>query len=704
MPGFQFTDNQPVVSLPTEDPVKVVDYIEKCTIESEKNRNRFAIMTGSWLQDADKCEQLFYGILYTERQKMKYECKPDEYAYYVRFNAQLLTQFDFKEHVKTVDDGETVNPKEQLDAISMSRVLQYCQKRNNTNEKEEDELLFVGIHGNGIEKFQPSVDEDGRPWPGHETFNPRYFGISPGATSVEDCVWCFYRRPVSVHELKEAYPDQAENIKADPSISIDAQSPTTDGTGFNVTFSAIGNGAKVLGDFVQDIFSGETRGQQAYLTEFYFRDPAVIEIGSEDELKEWINSNAGFGGEQFRNKSFQEYSMKLANALENGEKLTVKKYPFGRRIMTACKLKLEDIPNPYPWFPFIMTKCYRRPKEAWAKGIIHTIREPIQNKQMIMAGCAANTDYRQRSAYFATGSPQLQQIKKIPTGPNELMYLGPQGSKIEAIPVPPIVTQDSITLAENRRRDAEMTSGLESVLGGVNQTGTYSGVQFEKQADLAMGKVAPRYRELTRTRQKRGEWYLWFIQNYMTDERRLEFLTEAEGQRYMVLNQMASDAGAPVIQNDVTKGKFHYFIEIGINRPMSKQERSRQTQEAAEIMAPFAPLLAAQMKLEAMDMPGKYELLDKFKKALESKQEQEMRMQQTQMKMAQDKQALEANKIERELDVKEVQAGAQVQESMAWVLQGLSKAGIQVPPEVIAELGFVAKDVTAQTAETEVGV
>lgn len=705
MPGYQFTDNQNVEAPASEDPKVIVSFVEKCIAESNLNRNRFAPLTGSYLQDADKCDQLYHGHLYSKRQKKEYECKPDSYAYYVDFNALLLMAFDYKEEVRSIDDGDKSSQSQALDALSMSRIIQYCNKKNRTPEKEEDMLRFSGIHGNGVDEFQPYTDEDGRSWPGYDTFHPKYFGISAGATDVDDAFFVYKRIPVPVAELKQAFPDFSEQIKPDPEISLDTADSDTS-TGFSAIFSGIGQGVRVGSDNMRDGAMQQHAGKNAWLTKLYFRDPTRIKISTEEDLDGWINSNSAFGGKIAKLKVRENYLRKMASEVLNGG-MDVKKYPFGRRISVACKLRLEDVANPYPWFPYSITKCYRKPKEAWAKGVIHKIREPIQNMQMILAGSAANTDYRQRASYVVTGPSTLEnKLKKVPMLPNSVTYIGPVGSKLEAVPVPTLGPQDAISLAEIRRRDAEMTGGLESVLGGVNPAGVYSGLQFEKTLEQARGKVKPRYQELSRTRQRRGEWFLWFIQNFMTDERKLEFMTETEGNIFMTINKMVMDGNQVQYENDVTRGKFHYTIDIGLNLPMTVQERMKQAQEAAELMMPFAPALATEMKLRAMDMPGKYEIIQKFKEAVKSKEEEQARAMQNQMLMQKEQMDLQKNKMERELDVKEVEAGAKVQEAGSWVLSNfmdaLGKHGFAVPKEVMEsiaqEMGIAALETSEKVS------
>jgi len=244
-----------------------------------------------------------------------------------------------------------------------------------------------------------------------------------------------------------------------------------------------------------------------------------------------------------------------------------------------------------------------------------------------------------------------------------------------------------------------MTAGLESVLGGVNQTGTYSGVQFEKQLEQATGKLAPRFRELNRARTNIGELYLWFIQNYMTDQRRLDFLTGAEEQDYLIINQQKSQGGQMVVENDVTKGKYHFFIDVSVNRPISVAERFTIAQGIAAIFEKVDPTEAAKIMLENMEVPGIHDYIRRFNLSVQKMQQSQQAMQQQQVAMAQQKQAQDASIKERDMDVKEVKAGSDVYEAQVNMVKELAMAGIKVPPQMLMNLGLTDSDLTMAVAQ-----
>ncbi len=178
-----FTNNQAVdPAFSTEDSAELLRLIRDCVSSSESFRNKYAVLTGSWVQDATKYESLYDGHLYTEREKFGYECKEDIYRDAVDFNASLLTQYDSVESIR--EFGEELN---SISADLMSRVMEYSDQLNETKSKDEDTLKIAGQMGVGIQKFKP-FQHDGKWWAGSEVVDPRQFGISPGASSIRDAV------------------------------------------------------------------------------------------------------------------------------------------------------------------------------------------------------------------------------------------------------------------------------------------------------------------------------------------------------------------------------------------------------------------------------------------------------------------------------------------------------------------------------------
>lgn len=680
-----FSDGQAVdSSISKADDKKLVQIVDRCVRESELHRNHYAIMTGSYLQDAHKCKELYDGVLYTRRKKKPHECKADLYAYYVDFNAQLMEQFDWKDYVRwiTEEDGQEMNAEHALDAKSMTMLLKYCLDKASYKEKEEDMLRFAGIFGNGIYKFQP-YEDSGQCWPGIEVIDTRFIGVSPGASSFQDAVYSYFRRPVPTSELKTSYPDKAKDILPDKEVTFDAEK-TTSFNDLNVSMGLGASWANVVGSAMRDIITGgEKTFEQTNLTELYYKDPEIIKITTGEELTAWIESNPGFGSEYTKSNIKDEYLKKM-----QAGPIDVKKYPFGRVLVTASNVLLDDYPNPYPFIPFDNTKCYRRPKEFWAKGIIHKIREPIQNLHLVTSGLAANIDNRLRPSYYMSGATgaEVQKLKRVPTDSNTLVDLGPGNGKIDAIPVPNIAPPDVTAVAEMRRRDAEMTAGLEGVLAGVNQTGTYSGIQFEKQLEQAMGKVAPRYREVTRTRESVGEKFIWYIQNYLTDNRKIDMLDENEKQILMEINRQKAENASIETFADVTKGKYKFHIEAGINRPTTKQERASNVQAAAEIVGQVDPYLAAKMQLISMDIPGKWEWIREFEQSVEKARTNKEQGEQLEQKMKVAMQQKQAEMQEREMRNKEMQTESAGTKQVADIVQGFAKVGYPMPEEIVRQV------------------
>jgi len=695
-----FTNEQSLdARVPPEDPKAVRNFVSNCVIDSDVYRNKFSVLSESksWVQDANKYEDLYNGKLYSKREKLPHECKEDLYRDAVDFNMSLLTQFEVKDSVKKITEEAG-----SIEEETLARIVNYCfEELNDGKEKEEDLVQIGGQMGVGIYYFDPIEVDDGYIWPGHELVDPRQFGISPGASTIQKAAWCFWKRPVPTYELKVKFPEFAEVIKADIDVSEISGKGQTSSDG-SVLVDGLGTAAYIGMNAVSNFFSGKDQKNQTNLTEFYYKDPQIMKITSEPELEQWIDSNPGFGSKFFRDTVKQTYLKRLAD----GE-LTVKRFPFGRKIMVIKDVVLMDKPNPYPFFPFDGFKCYKRPKQFWAKGVIEIIREPVQNIQLMTAGMAANLDYRLRNSYYCqTNSPAALKSKKVPTDPNTVeAFPGP----LMAIPVGQVAPPDVMNLVAFRTKQYQNTAGLDPILGGNNPTGNYSGVQTNALMEAALGKTAIRLRSLNRTRKGLGEKYLWFIRNYCTDERVIQFQSDDEQIMTIQMNQMVPDqSGNPVIKNDVTKGNYKYFVDVNITQPASPSQAFAQVQGIAKIMAPFAPIEAARIQLEKAPITQKFTYLRRFEEAIKSKQEQDVRKEMMQSQIQAAEIALKHKNELRKLDIEEVKAGASAQESLAWVIQALTKTvvdaqttGVQLPPELMNEIRVLAGTTSEQATQAD---
>lgn len=688
MPGFpteNLTDNQAVdPSISTANEKQLLRLISDCSFSSDIFRNRYANMTSSWIEDATKYESLYDGKLYDKRQKLSYECKEDIYRDLVDFNSSLLSQFDYKEDIRKI--GDEIN---SIPANLFMRFIEYAEQEDDCASKEEDANKISGQMGVAFFKFKPYQCE-GYWWPGEEVVDPRQVFISPGARSVKDAVFLGWKRPVPTSELKQNYPDKAELILPDAEVSDMISKPLGSNGTISVQYLATG-GLQSMKEMYSSLFT-KTPKLQTMVTEFYYMDPEVMEIGSSQELMVWIANNPGFGTEKYNQSVVQSYQVQLGNA--GGKPIKVKKYPFGRMILATKNCVLSDIPNPYYRIPFFEQKCFSRPRNIWAKGVCEVVREPVQNYHLMGASLSMNLDYNLRPTFQET-NVRDGKTKQISMQPNSCVSTAGEIKPIGGLPIAPQGVMDVLGM---RKSGWENTSGLSSTLGGVNPTGNYSSLQLDKLMDGALGKVAPRLREKNRCKQQRGEMKLWFCQNYCTDEREIYFMDNGELQSATV-NNYTVENNSPVTQNDVSVGKYKYILEVDIKQPATQQARQAQYQNIAKIFAPFAPIEAARIQLESMSLPGKQQMINRFEKAIMSKQEQEQanNMRQFQIQQMQIQQQADAQKEKNEIE--RIKAGASAEESASWVITNLTKAGIKLTPEFMQQLSVTASAMTHEVLQ-----
>jgi hypothetical protein len=277
---------------------------------------------------------------------------------------------------------------------------------------------------------------------------------------------------------------------------------------------------------------------------------------------------------------------------------------------------------------------------------------------------------------------------------------------IQPIPSGQILPQDVQAAIAYRQKKMETTTGLDSILAGSNPSGNYSGIQTNTLMEAALGKTAPRLRNLNRCRKELGGFYLWFLQNWCTDERIIGFESPDEQMLKIQMNTLQMQNGQPTMVNDVTKGKYQYYLDVNVTQPASPSQAFQQVQAIAKVFAPFAPIEAARIQLEKAPITGKWEYIARFEKAIKDQQEQQAAHSQMQMQIQQMQMEMNQNKVNRDLDIKEITAGAKAQESLAWVIQALMKAvtdaqvaGQAIPPILMQELQMIAGKITQETAQ-----
>lgn len=647
------TNQDAVAGISTaDDPKRLVKLINDCVRESDASKVKFG-----YFSKVETYDKLYRNKLYdgADQGHMYFESRANYYRKWVDGMANVLTREQLSDTVLR-RDGDPVS----ITAEIFTRIIEYVHYYNDRDAKEFDWAIYAGKYGNGFMHvyYNPEAD-DNQGLPVYEPINPRYIGVSPGAKSLDDAQWVFYKRPVATASLKQAYPDL--DITPDADISGGSLMNAKESGKFKFFLTDPNNSAFMGFTTGGTKLSGNKKGKnQSWLTTFYYKDPEKKDLTTEEDLRQWIEDNPGFG-----NKNEKENHLKkLIGQLP----MTVALYPFGRKIQKSGEYILEDDPNPYPFLPFVNFSMYPDPDEVWAEGLISLIREPVRNIHLASSSMAANVDFRNRPPFWTT-SKRWDNNQSFALDPNQVIPLE-QGAVIQPLAIPPVAARDVLDLIHFRISEIESVTGLrESLFGAMPRTGAPSGVQLDKLQDASMGALLPIFRRFTSSRKEVGQRIFWMIRNHMTAPRKMAFINQSENPpqaQPMGINQPGPNN---TFINDVMSGDWEYYVDETTGRPFSQAARFGQMEAAAKAMEKFAPAESAKLLLEATKLPG----WTKYSKMIDERYKMQMDMGITNAER--DRQLKEFEKINkaqsdaRKAEAMEVKAGAYV--------KGLESRGIK---------------------------
>lgn len=629
----------PALSQPQPEP-EVLRLVENSVKAGEAYRSK---SSGYW----DDFRKKFNGEFY-QKQKRGFECRVNKYKQLIDRKVTILTQQPSVDYVVRLD-GDDQDPMCEIHG----RRIKDVKKRMGYREKEISMLQLGGVFGPSLMKvFYNKMASEGLGDPDFLEIDPRYFGVNPGCKRLIDAKYCFYKRPASISEVKQNYPEKAEQIKADPSISSenaygqDIMFRTDNAVSDNVTGAVAYYNMLKKNGFISG--AENTLGEQAYLTEFFYKDPRCITIHTQESLSEWVMSRPGFGG---KNERF--YQMAIDRYSKRGFPQVVPLYPHGRIIYTCGKVVLEDIPNPYPDMPYFCFAGWSKPDNFWPFTDVELMSEALGNLHLISSTVAALSTLRNMPPWWCDdNTADVAKFKQLK--PNELFLVKP-GRKIGAFQIP-TTPSDNMALMENREKDAEEIIGAPSILAGARQTGTYGGRLYDQMFDASMGAMKIPIDGITEFREKVGQRILWIDQCYINDERILDYMSDLEekdaaGPQVTMLNQPAVDTSGEIpkikILNDMGAGVYGYRIEEGTGMPVNKIARSNQANEIGKVlMQAGLPSNAVKLMLEYSGFPGWRRLFREMEQAF-SQMSQTQAQQQKELSDEERRKALETLEIER---------------------------------------------------------
>lgn len=613
--------NQQYAETPTDDRDRTKRLLESFLSEASSYKAQFG-----YPSEKDKWLGKYRGgsNLYENKNKLPHQFRSNDFKSQVDKNATLLTSIEPSYDIlkKDMEEGG-------IEAEMMERIVKDVLKKNDSDEMEWNVLLWSGVKGTGIERWEWNPQGECGGFPAGESIDPGQCYINPGALSISKCKYFIYKRPVPTDELKQMFPEFSETIKPDPEISYKTGTGTG-GSGYE-WYSGADN-AKITFDSNSNTNLGKVN--QTMLAEVYFMDPIEIELKSVEELGDWVRTNPGFYGRS------EDLKAKAFNELNDGIfPKKVKQFPFGRKLYYACGVVLEDYPNPYCRVPFFE---YHESPDAcsfWGPGIIEKIWEVTSAKHITTVDMVRNARFRANPPYWSYGF-DLQDGKVMKLKGGQHVKAKFPNSSISPFPIPDIAPNDLLSAVGYLDQAVTTITGIHPILFGQRESGVYSGTFADKLQDAAMLGMKPKFVRLNKMRTERAKFIIWLIQAYMTNQRKFYYLNEAEEMELMELNQQQATPNGigyqTVPTSNLSLGYFDPVVEIGIDRPLSKAEQSREALEVAQLIQPFDPLGAAIMAVEAHRLPGKRRIIRDMKKnyAAMQKAQAEQMQKQEQMQMA----------------------------------------------------------------------
>lgn len=158
------------------------------------------------------------------------------------------------------------------------------------------------------------------------------------------------------------------------------------------------------------------------------------------------------------------------------------------------------------------------------------------------------------------------------------------------------------------KEDVKYISGAGDAIQGISRR-QESGRAKETEIAQSAVRLAGIIENFHETMKMEGKSYLWWIKNYMTEEKLIRVLGEnPEDMTEVTLNKQAFDQ----IFNDVTIGEYDIFLELAGKTTSERQRNRRELIELGNTVPLFADIIAEEV-LVLSDIPQKDKLLQKWR-------------------------------------------------------------------------------------------
>lgn len=444
--------------------------------------------------------------------------------------------------------------------------------------------------------------------------DPFYFFPAPGTKTKingEECSYVVIAEPTYLDHIIRDYPEAKGRVKADLS---DFQTAIDDSGYENIRLvSPVDKDMPVDGSTPSSV----SAAKKTLLITVYIR--------SDEMTEEKLESVDETGQPKV------EYQQK-------------KKYPNGRRIVTANGFCLEDGPNPYGLkFPYGRLVDYIVPRNFWGMGEVEQMRSPqviintLISKILDVMDIMGNPIWIVDTTAMVDAENLTNQeglvVEKMP---------GAEVRREAGVQLQPFVMQILDTFQE---RIWNKLASSKEVSQGVQPTENASGYQLELLQEAAQTKIRSKSRNLDvylneigdlmadrilenmtvpeiiriTNNQNASQYFKFHVENReVVDEETGEVSTQKKGvvQPY---NQVGENQFVPGQVKEIPiKGRFDVRVTTGSSLPFAKAVKSGKARELFK-----DGIFDAEDYLDAIEWPGKEKILQKYNQRMQAMAQQQ---------------------------------------------------------------------------------
>jgi len=408
------------------------------------------------------------------------------------------------------------------------------------------------------------------------------FFVDPMATCIEDAEYCGYAAYKNVGEIIKAYPEKAEQLRANTTPIQDEY----------LVYGKTGT---------------ENSKNNVLYIECYMKDYST-EVTIEEEED------------------------------ENGDKKTYQvtklKYKNGRKITIAGDVLLEDIENPYDdGFPYVMWKCNPIPGQFWAMGEIEQLISPQEAMCSLMNSIIESAELTGNPIWILDKNCGVE--KNSLTNRKGLVVRKNPGTEVRRDTPPTIPAYIQNIIAE-LKTDIERVSGVFDVTRGEKPVGVTAAAAIEALNETAQGRIKLKVQTMEDMLSKLGSKWVRRMQQFWSVQRSIRIT----GEEYVPNSNLMQDVqwvnigqkniGFKEIDRTDLDGDFDIEVVGGSTMPTNKTARFQQLIQLAQTMAEDGlPMVDRRTLLENSDLGNVDEIIQRITNIKQQQmQEQDMKQQQ----------------------------------------------------------------------------